>query len=77
MEQFNILDFIDSEDIREHNKETLFSPTQKAFLIRHSQKQSIENKIKAMESLLLENLDWDFPYIDAYDKKRSFREVVF
>lgn len=76
MEQFNILDFIDSEDIREHNKETLFSPTQKAFLIRHSQKQSIENKIKAMESLLLENLDWDFPYIDAYDKKRSFREVV-
>lgn len=76
MEQFNILDFIDSEDIREHNKETLFSPTQKAFLIRHSQKQSIENKIKAMESLLLENLDWNFPYIDAYDKKRSFREVV-
>ena len=76
MEQFNILDFIDSEDIREHNRETLFSPIQKAFLIRHSQKQSIENKIKAMESLLLENLDWDFPYIDAYDKKRSFREVV-
>lgn len=29
MEQFNILDFIDSEDIREHNKDTLFSPTQK------------------------------------------------
>lgn len=77
MEQFNILDFIDSEDIRKHNKDTLFSPTQKAFLIRHSQKQSIENKIKAMDSLLLENLDWDFPYIDADDKKRSFREIVF
>ena len=76
MEQFNILDFIDSEDIREHNKETLFSPTQKAILISRSQRQCIENKIKAMDSLLLENLDWDFSYIDADDKKKSFREVI-
>lgn len=30
MEKFNTLDFIDSEDIREHNKDTFFSPTQKA-----------------------------------------------
>ena len=76
MEQFNILDFIDSEDIREHNKETLFSPTQKAILISRSQRQGTENKIKAMDSLLLENLDWDFPYIDADDKKQSFRKVI-
>ena len=78
MDKYNILDFIDSEDIREYNKETSFSPTQKAILIGRSQRQSIENKIKAMENLLLEYLDWDFPYIEANDKKqkRSFRGVV-
>ena len=31
MDELNILDFIDSEDIREYNKDTLFSPTQKHF----------------------------------------------
>ena len=77
MEKFNILDFIDSEDIREHNKDTFFSPIQKAILISRSQRQSIENKIKAMESLLIEHMDWDFPYIDDVDNRKiSFREVV-
>lgn len=77
MEKFNILDFIDSEDIREHNKDTFFSPTQKAILISHSKKQSIENKMTAMESLLLEHMDWDFPYIVGVDnRKRSFREAA-
>lgn len=76
MDELNILDFIDSEDIREYNKDTLFSPTQKALLIGHSKKQTIEKKIKAMDRLLLEYLDWDFPYIDADDKKQSFRKVI-
>lgn len=77
MEKFNILDFIDSEDIREHNKDTFFSPTQKAILISRSQRQSVENKIKAMDSLLLEHMDWDFPYISDIDNRRiSFREVA-
>lgn len=67
MKKFNILDFIDSEDISEHNKDTIFLPTQKAILISRSQRQSIENKIKAMESLLLEHMDWDFPYISDTD----------
>lgn len=78
MEKFNTLDFIDSEDIREHNKDTFFSPTQKAILISRSQRQSIENKVKAMESLLLEHMDWNFPYISDIDNRRvSFREVAF
>lgn len=64
------------QDIREYNKDTLFSPTQKALLIGHSKKQTIEKKIKAMDRLLLEYLDWDFPYIDADDKKQSFRKVI-
>lgn len=77
MEKFNTLDFIDSEDIREHNKDTFFSPTQKAILISRSQRQSIENKVKAMESLLLEHMDWNFPYISDTDNRRvSFREVA-
>ena len=38
MEKFNIPDFIDSEDIREHNKDTSFSPSQQAVLIRRSQR---------------------------------------
>ena len=76
MEKFNILDFIDSEDIREHNKNTFFSPTQKAILIARSQKQPIENKIKAMECLLLDHLDWDFPCVAGTDKRISFREVA-
>ena len=29
-----------------------------------------------MDRLLLEYLDWDFPYIDADDKKQSFRKVI-
>ena len=77
MKKFNILDFIDSEDIREHNKDTSFSPSQQAVLISRSQRQSIENKIKAMEGLLLEHMDWDFPYISDTDNRRiSFREVA-
>ena len=77
MKKFNILDFIDSEDISEHNKDTIFLPTQKAILISRSQRQSIENKIKAMESLLLEHMDWDFPYISDTDNRRiSFREAA-
>ena len=76
MKKFNILDFIDSEDIREHNKNTFFSPTQKAILIARSQKQPIENKIKAMERLLLDHLDRDFPCVAGTDKRISFREVA-
>ena len=76
MNKNEILEFIDSKDIREYNQDTSFSPTQKAILIARSQKQPIENKIKAMERLLLDHLDWDFPCVAGTDKRISFREVA-
>lgn len=48
---FNILDFIDSPDIRELNKNTVFSPSEQAVIIYHSYERSAEDKISALRFL--------------------------
>lgn len=49
---FNILDFIDSKDIRDYNKRTKFTPIEQAHLICYSRKTTIEEKLAAWHELL-------------------------
>ena len=49
---FNILDFIDSKDIREYNRDTQFTPIEQAVLIYYSRGTTIEEKIAAWKDLL-------------------------
>lgn len=51
-ETFDILEFIDSDDIREYNSSTHFYPVEKAVLIYYSRKHSVEDKIHAWKTLL-------------------------
>lgn len=47
----NILDFIDSPDVREYNRDTHFCPIEQAAIIYHS-RQSVEAKLAAWRELL-------------------------
>lgn len=49
---YNILDFMDSPDVRDYHKNTEFTPAQQAVLIARSEKATVEEKIKALESIL-------------------------
>ena len=59
---FNILDFIDSKEIREYNQNTEFTPIEQAYLIYHSRKTTVEEKKKARRELLgsysIEESEW-------------------
>ena len=57
---FDILEFIDNEEIRECNKDRDFTPIEQAVLIEMSRKKSIKDKIKAWYSLLDEYSDEEF-----------------
>lgn len=45
------LRFIDSPDIREHNRNTDFTPAEWAVLVSNSMKKSVEEKIEALQYL--------------------------
>lgn len=49
---FNIFDFIDSPDIREMHKNTVFAPSEQAVIIYHNLSQSVEDKILALKFLV-------------------------
>lgn len=49
---FDILEFIDSKDIREYNVSTFFYPIEKAVLINESLYTSVEKKLDAWKKLL-------------------------
>lgn len=49
---FNILDFIDSPDIREYNKNTRFTPAEQAILIGQSEETTVEEKLSAWQELV-------------------------
>ena len=48
---YNFLEFIDSPDIRNFNKDTLFTPAEQAVLIAKSRKRTVEEKIDALQYL--------------------------
>lgn len=79
---YDLLQFIDSPDIREYNKETQFTPAEWAVLVAKSMKRSVEEKIEALRYLadrysadeFKEETIWP-TYGDEGDCG-SFREIV-
>ena len=67
---FNILNFIDSKDIREYNKDTKFTPLEQAVIIYYSKCTSIDEKISAWKELLDTYSEDDF-------KSTRYGEKVF
>lgn len=49
---YNFLEFIDSPDIRNFNKDTLFTPAEQAILVAKSRKRTVEEKIDALQHLV-------------------------
>lgn len=47
----DLLQFIDSPDIREYNRDTCFTPAEWAVLVSRSMKRSVEEKIEALQYL--------------------------
>lgn len=81
----DLLEFIDSSDIREYNRETKFAPAEWAVLIRASRKQIIEEKREALQYLVDHYREEDFgdervnisgPVYPPFDEKMPIREVV-
>lgn len=77
---FNILDFIDSPDIREYNKNTLFTPAEQAILIAHSEETTVEEKLAAWQELVdnysREEFGLDSVRINYRFHAKDFRQVV-
>lgn len=80
-----LIEFIDSPDIREYNRETKFAPAEWAVLIRASCERSIEEKMEALQYLVDQYEEADFgdervnihgPVYPSYDEEMPMREVV-
>lgn len=63
----NILDYIDSKDIREYNRNTKFTPFEKAYLI-YNCKRPLEEKISALKELLNTYTEEDFGEINKENR---------
>jgi len=78
----DLLQFIDSPDIREYNKETQFTPAEWAVLVSKSLSRTVEEKIEALQYLadrytadeFKEETIW--PEFGRFGYLQSFREVV-
>lgn len=78
---FNILDFIDSPDIREYNKDTKFTPAEQAVLIAYSNGTTVEEKLAAWQELVDNYSDDEFKdeSIDVFwweKEETSVRQLV-
>lgn len=77
---FNILDFIDSFDIREYNKNTVFTPAEQAVLITHSEGTTVEEKLVAWQELVdnysTEEFGLESIRINRRFHAADFRQVV-
>lgn len=81
----DLLEFIDSSDIREYNRETKFAPAEWAVLIRSSKKRTIEEKREALQYLVDryreeefgdEKVNMSAPMYPPLDERMPIREVV-
>lgn len=68
----NILDFIDSKDIREYNRNTHFTPLEQAVLIYYSRSSTVEEKLSAWRELLAAHSEEEFEQLRF--GKRHFSE---
>ena len=76
---FNILDFIDSKDIREHNLNTQFTPMEQAVLVYHSCLTTVAEKISVWRELLDTYGEDDFKMLSYGERqfaKQSNRRLV-
>jgi len=64
---FNILDFIDSKEIREYNQNTEFTPIEQAALIYHSERTTVDEEMS--EDKIYENLNKKLEEIKAFEEK--------
>lgn len=79
---FNILDFIDSPDIREYNRKTVFTPAEQVALIACSEGTTVGEKLAAWKELVNNYDDDEFKdeSIDIwgfYQEDKSVRQLVF
>ncbi len=68
---FNILEFIDSKDIREYNKNTAFTPLEQAVIIYYSLLTTVEEKISAWRELLSAYEEEDFKQLNYGERQFS------
>lgn len=68
---FDILNFIDSKDIREYNKNTKFTPFEKAYLI-YNCKKPLQEKLSALKELLNTYTEEDFGEINEENTEIGF-----
>lgn len=76
---FSILDFIDSKDIREYNKDTLFTPFEQAVLIHYSQGTAIDEKLSAWRELLAAHSEEEFEQLrfgKRYFAEKSNKQII-
>lgn len=66
---FNILDFIDSKEIREYNCTTKFTPIEQAVLIFHSERTTVDEKMAAWQELFDTYSEEEFEWT-RYGKRR-------
>lgn len=75
---FNILDFIDSTDIREYNRRigTKFTPIEQAVLVYHSDCHTVEEKLSVWHELLATYNEEDFSAIDLPDEGEKINRYI-
>lgn len=76
---FDILDFIDSEEIREFNRNTVFAPMEQAILIGQSLNTSVEQKLSAWRKLIAQYSEEEFQNAQVgcmTESDVSFKAVV-
>lgn len=71
---FNVLDFIDSKDIRDYNKNTKFTPIEQAAIIYYSERRNIEEKMSIWRELLDNYNEKDFEKISFGTGKKQYTE---
>ena len=76
---FDILDFIDSPDIREYHKNTYFTPAE-AVLITMSERRTLEEKEVALQELADTYREVEFHtesvWTNRHSEQASFRHIV-
>ena len=81
MKGYDVLQFIDSPDIREFNRHTKFLPAEQAVLVAVSKTKTVEEKLEALQYLADQYSDNEFGTEKVYeywctDKRESFRDTV-
>ena len=74
----DILDFMDSVALREHLQKTGYAlqPLERAYVVRHSRKRSLTEKLAAMRELLNTSPDFELPVDEYTDGNNRFHVLL-